>query len=175
VNGPNALSLSRIVLSLPIAWAILEGRPAIAGVLTLVALGTDFLDGALARRGGSSTDLGRILDPLADKVLVAAMLVALVAANRVPAELALVVVGRDVALVLFGWLRSKETGEVPRAEAAGKLAFGVLGVYLAGEIAGIAWPRWAPLFVGATYLLGAAPYLRRLPRLPVRSIVKGER
>lgn len=175
MNGPNALSLSRIFLSLPIAWAVLEGRSALAGALVVVALGTDFLDGALARRAGSSTDLGRILDPLADKVLVAAMLIALAAAGRVPAELALVVVARDIALLFLGWVRFKEIGEVPRAEAPGKLAFGVLGVYLAGEIASVPWPRWAPLFVGATYVLGAAPYLRRLPRIPVRSIAKGER
>lgn len=175
MNGPNLLSLSRIALALPIALAIMADHSVVAFVLLLLALLTDFLDGALARRSQASTDLGRVLDPLADKVLVGAIAAALVWAGRVPIELVLVVVGRDLALMAFAWLRMRAGGEVPKAEAPGKVAFGILGGYLAGEVVGITWPGWAPAFVGTTYLLGAAGYLRRVPGLAVGRVVKGER
>jgi cardiolipin synthase len=175
VNGPNLLTLSRIALALPIALAIVGGHPVVAFILLLLALVTDFLDGAIARHGQASSDLGRVLDPLADKVLVAGIVAALVRAGRVPIELVLVVVGRDVLLLAFGWLRMKAGGEVPKAEAPGKVAFGILGVYLAGEVLGLSWPAWAPVFVGAAYLLGAVGYVRRIPGLAVGRVAKGER
>lgn len=174
MNAPNALSLARIALALPTVWAITSGHGAAAFALLLCALATDFLDGSLARRGRGN-ELGKVLDPLADKVFVAAVLGALVWTSRVPVGLAIVLVTRDLLLLGVGWLRMHGGSGVPRAEPAGKVAFGTLGVYLAGEVVGIRWPDWAPTFIGATYVLGALPYVRRLPRIPLRGVAKGER
>jgi phosphatidylglycerophosphate synthase len=174
LTAPNALSLARIALAVPTVWAIVTGRNVTAFALLLLALATDFLDGALARRGRVS-DLGKVLDPLADKVFAAAVLGALVVAGRVPVGLAAVLVTRDLVLLALGWLRMRAGGGVPGADPAGKVAFGTLGVYLAGEVLGIDWPAWAPAFIGATYVLGALPYVRRVPGIAVGGVAKGER
>lgn len=175
MNAPNLLSLSRIALALPTVWAITAGHGIVAFSFLIAALVTDFLDGMLARRSGRPTELGKILDPVADKVFVAMVLAALVLIRRVPFELAVVVVLRDLLLLALGWLRFRSGGEVPMAEPLGKVAFGTLGAYLAGEVVGIGWPPWAPVFVGAAYILGAAPYLRRIPSGVIGGVAKGER
>jgi CDP-diacylglycerol--glycerol-3-phosphate 3-phosphatidyltransferase len=175
VNLPNVLSLCRIVMTPFAAWAVLEGDRASASVLLVAALATDFFDGRLARRLGENTDLGRILDPLADKVLVAGVLTALVQLGRVPVELAAVVVLRDLALLGFGWMRIRAGGSVPSAEIPGKVAFAILGIFLTWEVFGSGWPGWVSSIVGATYLLGGLPYLSRVPRPSFGRILKGHR
>ena len=169
----DVLSLSRIALTVPLAVAILGHQSLAAGVILGVALATDFFDGWFARRSGS-TDRGRILDPLADKVLAAGALGALFLAGRAPAELVYVVVLRDAVLLAFGWLRMRAGLPVPTANAFGKVAFTTLGVWLAGAVVGWRWPAWAPAFVGATYVAAGLSYLARLP-LPVRRAAEGKR
>jgi CDP-diacylglycerol--glycerol-3-phosphate 3-phosphatidyltransferase len=175
VNAPNALSCFRILLTLPAVAAILRGSWGAASAVLAVALLTDFLDGQLARRLGQSTELGKILDPVADKLLAAGVLLALVGVGRVPGELAWVVLVRDAVLLGFGWLRVRGGGPVPSAEIPGKVAFAVLGCFLGWEVAGTGWPSWVPGFVGAVYLLGGLSYARRMPSLPLGRILKGER
>jgi cardiolipin synthase len=175
VNGPNLLSISRIALAAPVAWAILEARTDVAVMLLAVALVTDFLDGALARRSGASTVLGLVLDPVADKVLVAAVLAALAVRGLVPVELAWCVVLRDVGLLAAGWIRMRGGGGVPRAQTPGKVAFTVLGIYLGGVVLGMSWPSFVAPAVGVLYVLAAFGYLRRLPRPEFRRVAKGER
>ena len=77
MNAPNVLSLARIALTAPLVWALAVGQHALATAVLGVALATDFLDGWLARRGSGSTELGRVLDPVADKVLVGGVLITL--------------------------------------------------------------------------------------------------
>ncbi len=162
MSAADLVSLSRIVLTIPVALAILVDARALATVLFVTALGTDFLDGQLARRAGSGTALGRILDPVADKVLAAGVLGALLAAGRVPAELVLVVVLRDAALLAFGWLRVRDGGGVPPASRAGKVAFTLLGVWTLGAVAGVPWPPFAAAVVGVAYAAAGFGYAPRL-------------
>jgi cardiolipin synthase len=175
VNGPNLLSLARILLTIPAVWAIVHARHGLATVVLAAALATDFLDGWLARRHGGSTELGKILDPAADKVLAAGVLAALVHAGRVPLELAGVVILRDVFVLAFAWLRLRAGAGVPSAGLLGKVAFAALGVFLAGEVAGPGWPSWAPGAVGALYVVAGLTYTKRIPGVPLGRILKGER
>lgn len=170
----DLLSGARIALTLPLAFAILHGQSSFAGAILAIAVATDFFDGWFARRSGSSSDLGRILDPLADKVLAAGALGALFVVGRAPAELVYVVVLRDVALLAFGWLRLRAGMPVPTANTFGKVAFTTLGVWLAGEVVGWRWPAWAPALVGVTYVAAGLSYATRMP-LPVRRAVEGKR
>jgi CDP-diacylglycerol--glycerol-3-phosphate 3-phosphatidyltransferase len=174
VRLADLFSLARIALTPPLALAILAGHAAAAGVILVAALATDFLDGHFARRTGSSTELGRVLDPVADKVLAAGALGALLAAGRVPAELVIVIVLRDAALLAFGWLRTRAGLPVPTANAFGKVAFTALGVWLAGLVLGWSWPAWAPGFVAALYVAAGLSYAARLP-LPFRGAAEGKR
>jgi CDP-diacylglycerol--glycerol-3-phosphate 3-phosphatidyltransferase len=163
VRVADAFSVARIVLTGPIALAILADRLGIAAALALVALLTDFFDGYFARRSRMSTTLGRVLDPLADKVLAAGTLGALLVTRRVPGELVAAVVGRDVILLAFGWVRMRLGAPVAAANLFGKVAFTTLGVYVAGILLGVEWPGWAPGFVGVVYVVAGASYATRLP------------
>ena len=91
---------------------------------------------AIARRLGQTTDLGRILDPLADQVLVGGALFVLAMTGRVSMELAVVVILRDVALLGTAWVRMRAGAPVPSATPAGKVAFAALGFVM--MVAGIA-------------------------------------
>jgi CDP-diacylglycerol---glycerol-3-phosphate 3-phosphatidyltransferase len=101
---PNLLSLLRIalvpVLLVTLCWPEPGARAAAGGWFLLACL-TDFLDGWLARRHGLTTALGQLLDPLADKLIVAAALIMLAAVPpepRVPAWMATVIVLRELAV-----------------------------------------------------------------------------
>jgi CDP-diacylglycerol--glycerol-3-phosphate 3-phosphatidyltransferase len=101
MNLPIALTLVRIVLvPLVIVFLISSERVhvLIAAMIFLAASLTDWLDGAIARRTNQVTRLGTMLDPVADKLLVAAALVSLVQVDMVPAWMALVIIGRELAV-----------------------------------------------------------------------------
>jgi CDP-diacylglycerol--glycerol-3-phosphate 3-phosphatidyltransferase len=101
LNIPIALTLVRIVLvPLVIVFLISSDRVhvLIAAVIFVAASLTDWLDGAIARRTNQVTRLGTMLDPVADKLLVAAALVSLVQVDMVPAWMALVIIGRELAV-----------------------------------------------------------------------------
>ena len=172
MNAPNLLSCVRIGLTAPAVWAIIEGESGWATTVLVAALLTDFFDGWLARRQGVTSELGKILDPVADKIFVAGALIALVQIGKVPLELALVVVLRDVALLSFAWIRIRGGSPVPSARITGKVAFAVLGTYLAWEVAGTGWPAWVPAVVGSVYLLGSLVYVARIPGIPLGRILK---
>jgi CDP-diacylglycerol---glycerol-3-phosphate 3-phosphatidyltransferase len=101
---PNSLTLFRVCL-IPVVVVVLmwptPAARATAGLCFLLACVTDFLDGWLARRHGVTTALGQLLDPLADKLIVAAVMIMLAAVPpepRVPVWMAVVVVLREIAV-----------------------------------------------------------------------------
>jgi len=125
---PNMVTLARIAL-VPVALALLAGGHRLAAVaVLLVMFVSDGLDGYLARRLGRVTGLGKILDPAADKIAVAAVLVFLVATGEFPLWAFLLVVVRDVAIVMGGLAIARKSGSVPQALLVGKVAVAVLGV-----------------------------------------------
>ena len=122
---PNFLSLLRIALIPFLVYFLTASGPlfsALAALTFFVASLTDFFDGYLARRHGLTTTLGKFLDPLADKLIVAAALIMLAASNRsprVPAWIVVVIIGRELAVT---GLRAIAAGEgiVLAAEELGK-------------------------------------------------------
>lgn len=96
---PNAISLLRIALVAPILFYILEGSFGWAIVLFWVAALSDGIDGYLANRFDWHTRLGALLDPVADKLLIAGTFVTLAYAQHIPVWLAAVVILRDVIIV----------------------------------------------------------------------------
>ncbi len=101
MNLPIALTLIRIVLvPLIIVFLISSSRVSvlIAAVIFIAASLTDWLDGRVARRWNQVTRLGTLLDPVADKLLVAAALVSLVQVDVIGAWVALVIIGRELAV-----------------------------------------------------------------------------
>ena len=100
LNIPNILTLSRLVLAPFVIQAIMKAQPARALTLFLLAAITDALDGWIARISDSSTQFGAYLDPIADKVLMSGIFLALGAAQYVPWWFVAIVFGRDLYLLL---------------------------------------------------------------------------
>ncbi len=96
---PNAISLLRIALIVPILLLILDGAFGWALALFLLAGFSDGLDGYLAKRFDWHTRLGALLDPVADKLLVAGLFITLAYTQDIPVWLAAVVILRDVVIV----------------------------------------------------------------------------
>lgn len=97
---PNAVSLLRIALVAPILLLILNGSFGWALVLFFVAGFSDGIDGYLAKRFDWHTRLGALLDPVADKLLVAGTFITLAFTQHIPVWLAVVVMLRDVIIVV---------------------------------------------------------------------------
>jgi cardiolipin synthase len=97
---PNLLTLIRLVLTPFIVQDILYGRPAQALGLFLLAAVTDGIDGWLARISDSATQFGAYLDPIADKILMSGIFLALGAAQLVPWWFVAIVFGRDLYLLI---------------------------------------------------------------------------
>ncbi len=130
---PNAISIFRSLLAIPIVFytvSVPEGIPVVALGILALAWVTDGLDGWLARRLGVESELGRVLDPVADKVVIAAMAGALWATGRVPTWLLAVIVGRDAGILVLGVAMQRRMGSVPRANRLGKATLVVLVVTL---------------------------------------------
>jgi CDP-diacylglycerol--glycerol-3-phosphate 3-phosphatidyltransferase len=100
-NLPNLVTMSRVVL-VPFVLIFIDNfsplRSFIASMLYLVAAAGDALDGYLARSRNEVSMLGKFLDPLADKLVVTAVLVFMVALGRVPAWVVVVLIARDLAI-----------------------------------------------------------------------------
>jgi len=98
---PNGVTIIRIA-AIPIILLLLftsgQTYKMITAILFLLVSGTDTLDGYLARRRGMVTTLGKFLDPLADKLLIVASLIALITARGIPVWMVIVVVGREIAV-----------------------------------------------------------------------------
>jgi len=114
---PNALCIVRILLSIPVAWLIARDEYVATLWVFAFAAVTDALDGFLAKRFGWESELGKTLDPLADKILLVTAFIALAVVGRVPAWLAIAVVARDVIIgfgavayrILFGPIHGHPT------------------------------------------------------------------
>jgi cardiolipin synthase len=96
---PNAISLLRILLVAPILLFILDGRFGAALALFFIAGFSDGIDGYLAKRFDWHSRLGGLLDPVADKLLVAGTFITLAYAQLIPVWLAAIVILRDIVIV----------------------------------------------------------------------------
>jgi CDP-diacylglycerol--glycerol-3-phosphate 3-phosphatidyltransferase len=127
MNLPNKLTFSRIFL-IPVlmVFYLLETMPygkIIAGVIFVIAIFTDFLDGYIARKHNLVTDLGKFLDPIADKMLVTAGLLLVVADGTVPAPFGVVaifiILSRDFIVGVLRQMAAAK-GTVIAADKLGK-------------------------------------------------------
>ncbi len=113
INIPILLTWLRIILIplmiavfyLPDSWTQGVGRDLAATVIFVVAAVTDWLDGYLARRWNETSAFGAFLDPVADKLMVAAALIILVHLDRLDAILAFIIIGREITIsALREWM-----------------------------------------------------------------------
>ncbi len=153
LNLPNALTLLRILAVPVVVVALLGETPngdALAAAVFALAAATDGLDGYFARSRGSITTFGKLMDPIADKLLIVAALVSLVSLDRLEAWVAMVIIAREFAVTVMRAIAA-ERGVVISASWLGKVK---TVLQIAAVIALIA--------------ANPGPRLGRRPRLPRR-------
>lgn len=119
---PNVLSFLRLATVPVFLWLFIGGHEEAAVILYGAGAWTDFFDGYLARRMGAVSELGKLLDPVADRVFIVALAIALVARDALPVPLALVILVRDVVLLVAFPLLERRGIERVRVNFVGKTA-----------------------------------------------------
>jgi len=118
ISIPNVITVLRLVLIPFFFWFLVfaapgSGRNDAAFVLFTVCAGTDWLDGLIARATGTVTVIGKIIDPLVDRLLIASALLGLYLVGRVGLLLLVVLVGRDVYLLYGAWVLERHGRRIP--------------------------------------------------------------
>lgn len=175
---PDQLTVARIaavpVVVILFAWDF-PNHAYWATIVFVVAMATDQVDGWLARRRGTSSQLGTLLDPVADKVLILATLVMLIGEGVAPAWMVALIVTREI-LVSGLRLAAMERRVVLGARDLGKLKAWVqaLAATIAGFAAAGAWSEdiawWALLAAVVATWISGLDYARVAPR-----VLRGER
>lgn len=169
---PNLITLARILCVPVVIWAIAAHQMLLAFVLFLAAGVSDAVDGFLAKRFGMKTELGAYLDPLADKVLIVSIYVALGITDAVPRWIVILVVSRDVMIVgaiILSWLLDKPMPVRPlmvsKLNTVAQILFAglVLGTHGLRIDAGWLMPAMMAI-VAVLTLLSIAAYVREWVR-----------
>jgi len=155
LNLPNVLTVLRIMLVPVLVAALLGNTPSgdvLAAVVFALASLTDFVDGYLARSRGSITTFGKLMDPLADKLLIVAALLALVSLNRLPAWIAMVIITRELAVTVLR-MGATQAGVVMAASMFGKVKTCLQIAAILAVIAVHGQPLWVSLLLYATVIV----------------------
>ncbi|KGJ76478.1 CDP-diacylglycerol--glycerol-3-phosphate 3-phosphatidyltransferase [Cryobacterium roopkundense] len=124
-NVPNAITVVRILLAPLFIWMLLADGGAdgalrwAAAILFIVAIATDGIDGAIARKHNLVTDLGKLLDPIADKILTGGALVCLSILGELPWWVTIVILVREIGITVFRFVMLRD--RVIPASRGGKL------------------------------------------------------
>ncbi len=151
LNVPNLLTVLRIVAVPVVVVALLDETPegdVIAAIVFALAALTDGLDGYIARRRREVTTFGKLMDPLADKLLITAALVSLVSLDRLAAWVAMVIIAREFAVTGLRAVAA-ERGAVISASWLGKVKTALQVLAIFALIAFEPTPLWVDLTVYA--------------------------
>jgi len=152
LNLPNLLTVLRIMLVPALVVALLgntQGGDVLAAIVFALASLTDFVDGYLARARDSITTFGKLMDPLADKLLIVAALVSLVSLHRLAAWVAMVIITRELAVTMLR-LAASQMGVVMAASMAGKVKTCLQIVAILAVIAVHGQPSWVTVLLYVT-------------------------
>ena len=136
----NLLSVTRALLIIPFALVMLLPDQPLrwwGAAIVILAMATDKFDGVLARKYHQETELGRILDPLADKIGVAAVALVLLRLRDIPSWFVTALIARYLLIFCGGLYAKLKHGVVLASNAAGKWTVGVIGVTFLFRLAGI--------------------------------------
>ncbi|MBC7983772.1 MAG: CDP-alcohol phosphatidyltransferase family protein [Candidatus Obscuribacterales bacterium] len=174
---PNALCVLRMLLAIPVAVTLAAGNYRATLILFGFAAITDALDGYLAKRFNWTSELGKALDPLADKILLVAAVIALALLSHIPMWLAVAVVARDVIItagaityrVLYGPLTDARPTAISKINTLVQIAY-VLCVVAALAL-NLDWPTWTVVLatlVIVTTVASGIDYVATYAQLAIR-------
>lgn len=135
--SPNQVTLIRFILIPAIVWLLVDGRYLAAIIMFAIAASTDFIDGAMARTRNQITDIGKVIDPIADKLLIASVLLFSGAGYKyLIVKILLIFISFEIFAVIMGVLFSFAVGKPIGANVFGKIklilqSFGV-GFFMIG-------------------------------------------
>lgn len=135
----NGLSILRLLLVVPIVYFLVNETSCNCYALALIAVAilTDLFDGMIARKLNQVTEFGKIIDPLADKIAVLAVVFVLVQQEKIPLWFFLAAAARDI-LIVFGGMYVKKTKKIVlQSNLIGKWAVTVISFYILAVIADI--------------------------------------
>jgi CDP-diacylglycerol--glycerol-3-phosphate 3-phosphatidyltransferase len=170
VNVPNLLTLARILLVPVLVVALLEktgGGDLLAAIVFAAASLTDAIDGYLARSRNWVTTFGKLMDPVADKLLIVAALVVLVSLDRLEAWVAMVIIAREFAVTVLRLAVGAQQGVVIPASPWGKVKTAVQVAMVIALIAVHGHPLWLSALIYVTVavtVLSGADYFFGLKR-----------
>lgn len=132
LTASNVISLVRGAMTIPIIVALLSHSRWLALALCVVAAATDWLDGYIARRTETVSEWGKVLDPVADKILVGGVVVVLTVQGILPPWFVTAIILRDVVILIGAWYAKRRSAVVLPSLMSGKLA--VSAIALAGAV-----------------------------------------
>jgi CDP-diacylglycerol---glycerol-3-phosphate 3-phosphatidyltransferase len=159
VNVPNLLTVARILLVPVLVVALLEKTGAgdlLAAIVFAAASLTDAIDGYLARSRNWVTTFGKLMDPVADKLLIVAALVVLVSLSRLEAWVAMVIIAREFAVTVLRLAVGAQQGVVIPASPWGKLKTAVQVTMVIALIAVHGRPVWLSALIYLTVAVTVA-------------------
>ncbi len=131
-NISNLLSFLRLLSAIPL-WLLLDdfrNDKILVLTITLFALVSDFLDGFFARKFKQITDFGKMIDPLADKIVTGVVVIKFFILKEIPEYLFYMIIGRDIVIFLGGMFLSAKIGKVLPSNMIGKITVCVLALLL---------------------------------------------
>ncbi len=130
INLPNFVSLFRIIMILPMIYFIINENQLGIIIVVFFSFLSDYLDGYFARRLNIITEFGKIIDPLADKLFIIAVVVTLFLMNKIDLIFFLMIILRDLLIFLGGLYITSKIGYVLPSNKLGKLTVNILALNL---------------------------------------------
>lgn len=152
---PNAISFIRLLAVPVFLWLLVMGNDGPALVILIVATTSDFIDGVIARQFDQVTRLGMYLDPMSDRLFIAASVIGLAVRGLIPFVLVAVVLARDIILLTVVLYRRLRIGDFPRVTLVGKAGTFVLFVAFLVIVVGTVWPHSQLPLVDIGWIVGA--------------------
>ena len=145
----NFLSVSRLFIGVLLYYFIIGRYTYFALSLIIIAVITDYADGWVARKRGETSELGKILDPVADKIAIALGSVGLYQAYGLPLWIVVVIISRDIIILIGSIFLIDKVRGIVASEKPGKIAVSVISVLLFSYL--FEWPNVQQIFLYLTF------------------------
>jgi cardiolipin synthase len=152
---PNVISFIRLLAVPVFLWLLVIGQDGPALTILIVATTSDFIDGLIARQFDQVTRLGMYLDPMSDRLFIAASVIGLAIRGLIPFVLVAVVLARDLVLLTVVLYRRLRIADFPRVTLVGKAGTFVLFVAFLVIVVGTVWSTSQLPLVDIGWIVGA--------------------
>ena len=161
----NFLSFSRVLFLFPILYFLHQGTDSgklLALLFIAMAALTDWSDGFLARKFHQKSDIGRIIDPVSDKICIGGIAIYTTVYYGFPLWFLVLIIARDLSIMLFGLLMTSRNHQVPESNWYGKIAVTAMAIVLLTFIVDAHTIKW-PLFwiMVVLFFISATVYAAR--------------